>query len=86
MSQTHTPIILAGQLYLNDFLNEYLIVTNSYRGQIAYIGKGFKGNLEIETFLERFLPVNPVDVDSEELNFLVSLCPPGTKASTGTWL
>ena len=86
MTQIHTPIILAGQLYLNDFLNEYLIVTKSYRGQIGYAGKGFKGNLDSETFLERFLPVNPVDVDEPEIEFLVSLCQEGTNACTGTWL
>lgn len=83
LNQNHTPIILAGQIYLNDQINDYLIVTKSYRGQISYSGSGFKGNAEVESFLERFQPVDPTDVDQAELETLLSFCPAGTTASTG---
>jgi hypothetical protein len=76
-------MILAGQIYLNEDLNEYLIVTKSVRGQISYAGTGFKGHSEDQTFVERFKPVNPSDVDAGELVGLLSNCAPGTQALTG---
>ena len=83
LNQNRAPIITEGQLFLNEQLNEYLIVTASRRGQITYAGSKFKGHAEIESFLERFQPVDPVDVDAAELSGLVALCNPGVIASTG---
>lgn len=76
-------MIAIGQLYYADPINEYLIVTKSARGQINYAGKGFVGHSEDQSFIERFQPVDPTDVDSAELEFLLSHCPPSTRASTG---
>ncbi len=80
---TQPTIITVGQLYLNEDLNEYLIVTGTSRGQISYGGNKFAGRCEDETFLNRFEPVDPADVDEAELVQLLSLCPAGTKAKVG---
>lgn len=83
MNAVRPPLIVAGQLYLNDFINEYLIVTANNRGQISYAGIGFRGQAEDATFIERFQPVNPEDVDKMELATLLSFCPDDVEASTG---
>lgn len=83
MLPIHAPIIVAGQLYLNEELNEYMIVTRSGRGQVFYAGAGFQGHSEDQTFIERFQPVDPTDVDQDEIASLLALCPSGTKVSTG---
>lgn len=83
MNPNRTPLIEAGQLYLNDSLNEYLIVTRNNRGQVYYEGSGFRGSCEDYTFLEKFQPVDPEDVDEVEINYLLSLCPEGTQAAIG---
>ena len=83
MNNQRAPMILAGQLFLNEQLNEYLIVTKTSRGQISYAGSGFKGHSEDITFLERFKPVDPTDVSVDEVAGLLSLCSPGTRVSTG---
>lgn len=77
------PQIKVGGLYLNDFINEYLIVTKTNQGQIFYSGKGFTGQVNDESFLERFLPVDPADVQPEELKMLLAFCPPDTIPSMG---
>lgn len=83
MNAPKAPLILAGQIYLNDFINEYLIVTRNNKGQIHYEGNGFKGQAEDQTFVERFLAVSPEDVEAEELQQLLSMCPPDTEALCG---
>ncbi len=83
MTNNRAPIITSGQLYLNEELNEYQIVTGNVRGQVYYAGKNFTGRCADETFLERFQPVDPKDVDQAELDFLLSLCPAGTTAKVG---
>jgi hypothetical protein len=80
---TRAPVIAAGQLFLNEALNEYLIVTKNQRGQIHYAGPGFKGFSEDHSFIDRFQPVDPADVEPAELRTLLELCPIGTRASTG---
>jgi hypothetical protein len=77
------PLIVVGQIYLNADIQEYLIVTNNNRGQISYQGVGFTGQAEDETFIERFAPVDPEDVDESELAELVSFCPAGTQPLVG---
>lgn len=74
MSLTKSPLIVAGQIYLNSELNEYLIVTSNNRGQIYYEGVGFKGQAEDMTFIERFQPVDPADVEVAEIAELLSFC------------
>ena len=86
MIQSRAPMIAAGQLYLNEELNEYAIVTNNARGQISYSGFGFKGHSEDQSFIERFKPVDPTDVDQDEIKVLLSYCAPGVRASTGVIL
>lgn len=83
MLQQRAPIILAGQIYLQEELNEYLIVTKNARGQVTYAGIGFVGHAEDQSFIERFNPVDPTDVDPAEVEQLLTLCPLNTKASTG---
>ena len=83
MLPQRAPMISIGQVFLNAELNEYLIVTRNQRGQISYEGYGFKGHSEDSSFVERFKPVDPTDIDAEELKSLVALCPIGTKATTG---
>lgn len=78
-----SPLIQVGQLFLNENLNEYLIVTKNNRGQIFYEGPGFRGQAEDYAFIEKFPAVNPEDIDQEELGHLLFFCPPGTQASTG---
>ena len=80
---TAKPIILVGQLYLHDDLNEYLIVTKRKGDEVSYAGPGFRGCIEDEVFIDCFQPVDPVDVDADELASLIAMCPAGTKATTG---
>ncbi len=77
------PLIYVGQLYLNSELNEYLIVTNSFKGYISYAGLGFNGKAEATAFLDRFEPVDPIDVSADDLKVLLPLSPGITKASIG---
>jgi len=80
---TRAPLIKVGQLFLNEGLNEYMIVTRNNQGQIAYAGQGFRGNLEDYDFIEKFPAVSPEDVDSAELAELLAHCPPNTEATVG---
>lgn len=77
------PLITVGQIYLNPMVNEYLIVTKNNRGQVFYSGKGFRGQSEDETFLDRFPPVDPADVEPQELRDLLEFVPIGTRPTTG---
>ena len=83
MNFNRAPLIKAGQLFLHEGLNEYLIVTQNKRGQVYYEGPGFNGSCEDYTFIERFPAVDPADVDQDELDTLINFCPPGTEASIG---
>lgn len=83
MTPIKSPLIQVGQIYLHAGLNEYLIVTHNNRGQISYEGVGFKGQAEDLTFIERFGPVDPSDVDENELLDLLSFCPVNTEALIG---
>lgn len=68
-----TPIIAVGQVYLHNELNEYVVVTKSTRGDIQFKGIGFGGMNEIEKFLERFSPVDPIDLTVQETEVLVAI-------------
>lgn len=83
LNSNRAPLIHVGQLFLNEGLNEYLIVTRNNQGQVAYAGLGFRGNLEDYDFIAKFPAVNPEDVDAAELAQLLEFCPPGTEASIG---
>lgn len=72
MIQNRPPIILEGQLYLNEALNEYLIVTKNDKGHTKFQGKGFKGQMEDESFIDYFPPVDPQDVSDDEINQLLA--------------
>jgi hypothetical protein len=79
-----TPIIVVGQVYLHNSLNEYVVVTKSTRGDIQFKGPGFGGMNEVELFLERFGPVDPADLSPEETEQLHAILDkPGTQLSTG---
>ncbi|WP_407306548.1 hypothetical protein [Acinetobacter sp.] len=83
MNPNRTPRVEVGQIYLNEQMNEYLIVTKNVRGQIWYEGSGFRGQLEDYDFTEKFPAVDPQDVDPSEIKYLLSFCPEGTEASIG---
>jgi uncharacterized Fe-S cluster protein YjdI len=83
MLSNRAPLIQVGQLFLNEGLNEYLIVTRNNQGQVSYAGAGFRGSLEDFDFIDKFPAVDPADVDPAELEELLSFCPPGTIASVG---
>lgn len=78
-----TPIIILGQVYLHSEYNEYIVVTKANRGNISYAGPDFKGMNEVELFLERFGPVNPVDLSVEEQSLLLDMTHGSTKLSVG---
>ncbi len=79
-----TPIIIPGQVYLNPMVNEYLVVTKATRGDIQFRGPGFNGMNEVERFLERFGPVDPIDLTEEESKMLLDLLSkPGIPLSMG---
>lgn len=83
MKSIKPVIILAGQVYLDDDKNSYLIVTRKHGEVVSYSGTGFKGMLEDEVFIDRFQPVDPVDVSVEELDALLDFCAPGTSVKVG---
>ena len=83
MLSNRAPLIQVGQLFLNEGLNEYLIITRNNQGQVSYAGNGFRGSLEDFDFIEKFPAVDPADVDPSELEQLLSNCPPGTVAAVG---
>lgn len=83
MNNHRLPMIRIGQLYLHEDLNEYIVITRTERGQVRYAGNGVNGHAEAITFLEKFQPVDPMDVEPQEIHDLLELCPIGTRASTG---
>lgn len=89
MSVTRTPIILEGQVYYEEKSNTYLVVTGRKGEMISYAGQPFTGNLgyrgkmEDIDFIERFQPVDPVDLLPEERQELMSFCPTGTALKVG---
>ena len=74
MKQSKPIIILPGQLYYDETKNEYLIISRHQGDTTSYEGHGFRGMLETDEFLERFQPVDPADLEQEELDELVNLC------------
>lgn len=76
------PIIVPGQVYLSETLNEYAVIMKANQGEIKYKGPGFSGVLDVELFLERFGPVDPKDLDKNERAILESLLP-NTVLKTG---
>lgn len=83
MKSTKPVIILPGQIYLDGEKNSYLIVTRKRGEVVSYVGYGFSGMLEDEVFVDRFQPVDPVDVEKEELDTLLAFCAVGTSAKVG---
>lgn len=75
--------IQEGQIYLDELKNEYLIVTKTDRGRISYAGPGFNGIREDETFIEKFLPVDPADLEANEILQLLAFCQDGVTAKVG---
>jgi hypothetical protein len=63
-------------LFLDEEKNSYLIVCARNGETVTYVGQGFKGMMEDEIFIDRFLPVDPADVSSAELDGLVALAHP----------
>lgn len=82
-----TPIIVQGQVYLpvdsNSRCYEYLVVSRVNRTNISFSGPGFSGMNEAELFLERFAPVDPVDLSADETAVLLSLLPEGAVLRMG---
>lgn len=83
MILTRSPLIVVGQVFLNTGANEYAVITSNNRGHISFAGIGFKGQCDDVTFIERFPPVDPQDLDEYEVEELLSFVPTGTVLSTG---
>jgi len=83
MKSTKPVIILTGQIYLDSDKNSYLVVTRKLGEVVSYAGCGFKGMLEDEVFIGRFQPVDPLDVEKQELDTLLAFCSTGTSAKVG---
>lgn len=83
MISNRAPLIQVGQLFLNEGLNEYLIVTRNNQGQVSYAGNGFRGSLEDYDFMEKFPAVDPDNVATDEIQILLAFCPEGTEVSVG---
>ena len=77
------PIISIGQLYLNETLNEYIVVTKNDRGYISYAGNSCRGKLEGENFIEVFPPVDPIDLSDSEKDILLQLSTSGVELKIG---
>jgi hypothetical protein len=78
-----TPIIVAGQVYLHPDLNEYLVVVKANQGEIKFKGRGISGVNDLEMFLERFGPVDPADLTTDEVQQLQGLLNSNVALSTG---
>jgi hypothetical protein len=76
LNATKPLIILPGMLFLDEGKNSYLIVSGRNGETVTYVGQGFKGMMEDEIFIDRFLPVDPTDVSQAELDGLVALTHP----------
>jgi hypothetical protein len=61
-----TPIIQVGQVYLHTENNEYVVITGVRRTNVYFSGHGFNGMNDVEIFLERCGPVDPVDLEDDE--------------------
>lgn len=74
------PIVSVGQVYLHQHYNEYLVVTLNKQGDISFAGPGFNGKCFVETFLEKFQPVDPEDITDLEKATLLALGVPALLA------
>lgn len=89
MQNQRAPIILEGQVYFDDVSNTYLVVTKKVGEMVRYTGQSFTGNLgyrgsmEDIDFIERFQPVDPADLSTEETSELMCACPDGVTLKTG---
>jgi hypothetical protein len=84
MKSNKPVIILAGQVYFDDDKNDYLVVKRKQGEVVCYAGRGFRGMLEDEVFLQKFQPVDPEDLTVAEVEFLKDLLPTDTiPLSTG---
>lgn len=68
-----TPIIVAGQVYLHTELDEYVVVIKAKCGEIQYKAEKFCGQNDVELFLTRFEPVDPINLKQEEHELLLKL-------------
>ena len=81
MQNHRAPIILEGQVYFDDTSNTYLVVTKKVGEMVRYVGQrftgnlGYRGSMEDVDFIERFQPVDPVDLTDDEMGELLNLCP-----------
>lgn len=67
--------IQPGQTYLHVESNEYVIVSKVRGGHLTFEGLGFRGMMDPYDFIEFFPPVDPTDIDADEIQQLLSKCP-----------
>jgi hypothetical protein len=78
MKASRQPIILSGQVYLDEKSNSYVVVTKKEGEMVTYQGQphssflGIRGKMEDIDFIERFQPVDPTDLTDEEYRELSS--------------
>lgn len=84
-----SPILLEGQVYYDVNSNSYLVITKRNGEMVKYEGQpyegniGWRGNMEDIDFIERFQPVDPVDLTDEEAEQLLSFCDDKTTLKIG---
>lgn len=78
MKAARQPIILAGQVYLDEKNNSYIVVTKKVGEMVSYQGQphssfvGIRGRLEDVDFIKLYQPVDPTDLTDEEYRELSS--------------
>lgn len=83
MKSTKPVIILAGQVFYDSEKNHYLVVRRKQGEVVSYAGHGFRGMLEEDVFLDKFQPVDPEDLTSDEVAALTGFCDEGTALKIG---
>lgn len=80
MIATRAPIILEGQVYYDEKSNTYLVVTRKVGEMVRFTGQPYpgvlswSGNMEDVDFIERFQPVDPADLQPNEIQELLTYC------------
>ena len=82
------PIVLAGQVYLHVELNDYIVVKRNHAGYVSYEGPNVVGKCDVCTLMDQkiFLPVDPANLNSSEIQTLQEFLQTRCALSTGVVL
>ena len=76
-------VVVTGQIYLHNELNEYIVITRSDLDAVSFRGKGIAGFSGTDTFLARHQPVDPEDIEDWETAELLTFLPVGAVLRVG---